>query len=812
MRWHGQLRARGFIPFPEEVVLDLDALGDAKLVAVSGANGIGKSTLLGMLMALLDRSVPTRGTLNALATDRDAFIEGSVGGFKIRHVVDGVKGGGTSSVLDPDGRPVLKKGHVSEFDEWRDDAFPPSRVLLNSVFLPQGSSGLLREEKAARTAVILRAIGVEHLEGLAKRAGERHREALDGFRVLETRVTDALRTSGPHVRVEDYEEDARARRLELLRANEDLASSRSHLETMEAEVVRVQALREAAAVVSVRRSDLRRAMDAAHDQAQKLAERRDRLVSMTMDLPSTRELAAGYIEACRVLDDAVAALQGHDQALAEMRTTVKTARQRELDLKHDLQRLGPEPAMSEGSLNAPRIAIEALPDAREKAVAAATAYDDVCRRLKEARSWASTGAGARIAFLRAGLQTIADDAFVSMDCNVPDYARGVLAMDDLRSDAKRQQEIDALEAEAVAALGAQRDAEKLLANLEHTASRLAEVEGHEERVKRWRETDADLRARIEAAGKDAADTTIAGQARAQVRDVADVAMKDAHIKHEAALRAHAALPGLDGYARDLVAAREHLSSAEHAASDARAAWEAAPPMPETPDVPDVKPARDLVRQRETIVASRTTAAALADKNLADARERETRVAKLRAEREATQVEMADWQMLGADLKSVQGLEVDAAGPELSTLANDVLHSGYGGRFSMRIDTTKETGKGAQREVFEISVLDREQANERESGTLSGGEGVIVADPIAFALAVRACRAAGIDRPTLVRDESGASLDPDATMAWIGMLRRAIELAGAQRVIYTSHNPEAVAMADAVIHVEGKPCRVWIERR
>src|SRR5690606_31778561 len=68
------VRLRGIGPFRDEVGVDLTEL-DGPLVAVTGANGAGKSILLGSLLGSVFRGVPTRGSLLDLATDRNAFVE-----------------------------------------------------------------------------------------------------------------------------------------------------------------------------------------------------------------------------------------------------------------------------------------------------------------------------------------------------------------------------------------------------------------------------------------------------------------------------------------------------------------------------------------------------------------------------------------------------------------------------------------------------------------------------------------------------------------------------------------------------------------
>jgi len=71
------------------------------------------------------------------------------------------------------------------------------------------------------------------------------------------------------------------------------------------------------------------------------------------------------------------------------------------------------------------------------------------------------------------------------------------------------------------------------------------------------------------------------------------------------------------------------------------------------------------------------------------------------------------------------LAIDDAGPALSGLANDLLRACYGPRFTVSILTLVETGKGEQREGFDIVVHDGESGDSKSLGLMSGGERVWV---------------------------------------------------------------------------------------
>jgi exonuclease SbcC len=153
-------------------------------------------------------------------------------------------------------------------------------------------------------------------------------------------------------------------------------------------------------------------------------------------------------------------------------------------------------------------------------------------------------------------------------------------------------------------------------------------------------------------------------------------------------------------------------------------------------------------------------------------------------------------------EGIQALEVDAAGPELSAIANDLLSVCSSGRWSVRIVTTQPLKSDPERseEVFAIRSIDNEKHVERDATSNSGGEKVPIGEAISMALTVLACGRNAAQRPTLVRDESGAALDPENAKGYVAMLRRAAERVGADKVLLVSHDPSIWALADSRVRV------------
>ncbi len=190
---------------------------------------------------------------------------------------------------------------------------------------------------------------------------------------------------------------------------------------------------------------------------------------------------------------------------------------------------------------------------------------------------------------------------------------------------------------------------------------------------------------------------------------------------------------------------------------------------------------------------------------------EAKVAKLEAltkEVAVAEEDAADWVLLAHDLgrDGLQACEIDAAVPEVNEIANDLLHSCHGSRFTCEIRTTRLSSDGKKMlDELDINVIDTVKGQDRLAEEYSGGECVIVGEAIALALTEIGCR--DQDGPTLIRDESGASLDPFNGRAYIAMLRKAAASIGADKVLYVSHDPELQALADARIVIEDGCLRV-----
>jgi exonuclease SbcC len=193
-------------------------------------------------------------------------------------------------------------------------------------------------------------------------------------------------------------------------------------------------------------------------------------------------------------------------------------------------------------------------------------------------------------------------------------------------------------------------------------------------------------------------------------------------------------------------------------------------------------ARDLARQHAT------------QSHACEAQERQS----LRLERH-----LEDWSLLAKALGNdgIIALAIDDAGPELSALANQLLLACYGPRFSVSIQTQLATAKGDLREGFDITVHDARSDARKSVAKMSGGERIWINECLTRAMALYLAQADGRHSATLFSDEADGAFDAQHKRRFMAMKREVLRIGGYAREFFISHTPELAEMADAVIDLD-----------
>jgi exonuclease SbcC len=192
----------------------------------------------------------------------------------------------------------------------------------------------------------------------------------------------------------------------------------------------------------------------------------------------------------------------------------------------------------------------------------------------------------------------------------------------------------------------------------------------------------------------------------------------------------------------------------------------------------------------------------------------TRLAQVEAELGAARTEHEDYTYLarvfGPD--EIQLCEIQAAGPQVSTLVNALLEGCFDNKFEIRFRTQrpKADGKGMV-DDFDVEVRNKNLDRTCLVDELSGGQFVLVNEAVNLGIAIYNMRQGeGIRYETLFRDETVGALDAINGKEYVRILRRAMDLGGFHQVIFICHTPLVWELADRVLEVhEG---RVFLDDR
>jgi exonuclease SbcC len=170
---------------------------------------------------------------------------------------------------------------------------------------------------------------------------------------------------------------------------------------------------------------------------------------------------------------------------------------------------------------------------------------------------------------------------------------------------------------------------------------------------------------------------------------------------------------------------------------------------------------------------------------------------------ALERDQKEWSLLNDAFgpSGIQSLEIDAAGPTVSSITNDLLFSCFGPRFSIKFVTQvlKADGNGYKDE-FDIIAIDSEKGREGSIDGYSGGEQVVIAESVSLAIAVFNKMKSGVSWQTLFRDETTGALDDENAPRYIQMLRRAKEIGNFQKVCFIAHQDRLKDLADSRIEL------------
>jgi exonuclease SbcC len=151
---------------------------------------------------------------------------------------------------------------------------------------------------------------------------------------------------------------------------------------------------------------------------------------------------------------------------------------------------------------------------------------------------------------------------------------------------------------------------------------------------------------------------------------------------------------------------------------------------------------------------------------------------------------------------IQLCEIQAAGPEVSSLVNALLEGCFDNKFEVRFRTQrpKADGRGMV-DDFDVEVRNKNIDRTCLVDELSGGQFVLVNEAVNLGIAIYNMRQGeGTRYETLFRDETVGALDSASAKEYVRMLRRAMDLGGFHQVIFICHSPQVWELADRILSV------------
>jgi DNA repair protein SbcC/Rad50 len=143
---------------------------------------------------------------------------------------------------------------------------------------------------------------------------------------------------------------------------------------------------------------------------------------------------------------------------------------------------------------------------------------------------------------------------------------------------------------------------------------------------------------------------------------------------------------------------------------------------------------------------------------------------------------------------LRSLEIDSVAPVISGHANDLLGSAFGPGYSVKFKTQDEE---SLKEIFDIIVIDPD-GSEALLDEKSGGERVWILKALRLALTLISKEKSGIDFKSAMSDEEDGALDVENAKNFIRLYRSFMAEGSFDDCFFISHKPAAIAMADHVM--------------
>ncbi|WP_295638317.1 DNA repair protein [uncultured Methylibium sp.] len=790
----------------DTLTLNLDAtLGDAVLVAIAGANGRGKTTLMDNLTPHL--VMPSRANADGLGAfsyydhvylpeSQKELVWSHRGRRYKTHLVFRLNGkrkteaylfeasgGNWKPVVLADGTAV--DGKVDTYERAVSEILGPPETFFTSVFSAQGKRPLSAYKNGEIKTLLADLLGLDEVREQGARAAEVVRLLKAGLGVIRQEQGQAAETLAKLDR-QIQACAGSAGKVQAAQAAKEQAARR--VEDAKTHAARLESDAQASADTEKRRADL------SADRARAAREQREAVAR----LDEEDKRVAGRQAA--VDQRAAARRQEHAERRRRLETQGKALREvaaRAGRVAWACRREGAAAACVEARTGRLRVA-----QAEVAQVDALRVQMRLCRQEMEALDREAGQLALRQADLgrRFGLTA-----------QVPCAGTDLQGRCQLLGDAREAQALIPSVEGQLSALGERK--RQALENLSTITNQLERLAGACERRNRWEQRLEAAQARQNAlallAGKE-------GEVHQAVETLASIERELSALP--------AAVAGLTedeaAESREIAMARQRLAQDGERCAAAQqqtfdridAALRALPaPFNQARLTQARQAADDATRSLREAEAEALEAVRLHEQRIglqrqADAAREQQAATDARATR--VERELGNWVLLAKCLSNdgVVALDIDDAGPTFSALANDLLLACYGPRFTLEVITQTETAKGELREDFDIIVHDGLRGEAKSLKLVSGGERTWIDACLTRAIALYLAGNTGRQFGTLFCDEADGPLDPEHKRMFMDMKREVLRLGNYAREFYVSQTPELTAMADRIIDLDALACQ------
>jgi exonuclease SbcC len=774
------LRLKGFLGIKaglgvDDITLDLSNL-PAGIVVLSGPNGSGKSTIIDSLTPY--RLMPYRAgaTYSPAAfsyyeqcygdalKDFEFEIEGQLYRSLIVIDVDARKQEAYLYRKDSEDWVAMPgiDGKLNSYDRAVEDLVGSPQLFFTSIFRCQNARALADYGKGDIKALFVELLNIDHLKLISEKARRIKQELAGRAETLlfeRKRLSDSIGTKPEKVKEVDESKETIAlavQRIDTLTA--EAAVIQDEINECDATlIVYLKAQQEQAALKKLAQGKL--------DKANEVRQQRDRRIreykGKELALVDKREKANALVAALPGLRKKMEERSELEETARHQREIIEEIEDRHNALLADLSLL----TTHQTTIAEKEKALQGIRMKRDFAIKQAE------RNLEEAKKSA------------ARLDTVPCSLDMAQQCRfVADAVKAREAIPELKESLASAQTTDSGDS-------------VLISEIEELRTLLSDQEPVRADVARVKNQLND--ARINLRRIDASAMALAQSADALARaELAEVSLPDiAQQLADLAAEKEAALAGLTTQIMDI----------ESEASDMLAR---ANSLPSNQDAKRRRTAlaADLERIQKEIEATA----------LHERRARETLGAAQEAVRQVEKAEdqlstvMASITYLNNEISQYATLEkafgdngivaltIDDAGPQISSLANQLLQV-FGGRFTVRIDTqaSKANGKG-EKEVFQITIIDGETNETKNILKLSGGERVWCEAALTKAICLYNSLSSGRRFDTLFVDEADGPLDSQKKVEFWQMKKKVLELGGYRSEITITQTPGLMSLADAVM--------------